>query len=90
MHKREPISEYNLGENFHCLRMSNNGKYVALGSSLGEIWFFKMKRFDLIGKSRGHSLELIKLSWSPDDKQIVSVSKDGSICVWNFYLILNE
>ncbi len=90
MHKKTPIGEFNLGENFNCVRISNNGKYVALGSSLGEIWFLRMDGFKFVGKSRGHSLELIKLNWSPDDKQIVSVSKDGSICVWNFYLILNQ
>ena len=89
-HKTDPIADMKLDENFYCIRISNNGDYIALGSAIGEIWFFKMNGFEFIGKSRGHSMELISLKWSPDDKQVVSVSRDGSVCVWNFYLIINS
>jgi WD40 repeat protein len=61
-----------------------------MGSEIGEIWFFEVKGFEFIGKSRGHSAALVNLKWSPDDKQITSVSRDGSICIWNFYKILSD
>lgn len=38
-----------------------------------------------LGKYLGHSAGVNKLKWSPDEKQIVSVSLDGSICIWNFF-----
>lgn len=72
------------------MKISNNGNYFALGSETGEIWFFKLPEFEFIGKSQGHSLPIVNLNWSPDDKQILSVSKDSSICLWNFYRIVNN
>jgi WD40 repeat protein len=88
MYENDPIGEINLNENFHCIKISNNRLHFALGSENGEIWIFKLPEFVFVGKSIGHSKEIKSLNWSPDDKQIVSVSTDSSICVWNFYKIL--
>ena len=41
--------------------------------------------FTFLGKGLGHSGPVQKVQWSPDEKQIVSVSADCSISVWNFY-----
>jgi WD40 repeat protein len=60
-----------------------------MGSEIGEIWIFELNTFELICKSQGHSQRVNTLQWSPDDKQIISVSKDSSVCIWNFYKILN-
>lgn len=76
-----------INEKFYCMSMSNNGSFIAIGSESGELWFFKTQGLEFIGKSQGHSLPINKLKWSPDDKQIVSVSQDNSICIWNFYKI---
>ncbi len=38
-----------------------------------------------MGKYIGHSGAVTKLKWAPDEKQIISVSNDASVCVWNFY-----
>jgi WD40 repeat protein len=85
----EPVGEINLNEKFFCIKISNNGKFFAMGSDSGEIWIFKLPEFDFVGKSTGHSLKVNNLKWSPDDKQIISVSSDSSVCIWNFYKILN-
>ncbi len=60
-----------------------------MGSETGEIWIFNIPQYEFIGKSTGHSSKVNSLKWSPDDKQIISVSSDSSICIWNFYKILN-
>lgn len=83
--KIDPVVEMNLGANFFALKISNSGKYIALGSETGELWLLMIKEFRLIGKASGHSQRVVSLSWSPDDKQIVSTSIDGSIGVWNIY-----
>ena len=88
-YQAEPIGEMNLNEKFYCINISNNGKFFALGSDIGEIWIFKLPDYEFIGKSTGHSLRVNSLQWSPDDKQIVSTSIDSSVCVWNFYKVLN-
>lgn len=79
----------NMNQNLSCVEISNNGKYMAVGNQFGEILFFKMPEIQFIGKSTGHSNEVTNLKWSPDDKQIVSISIDNTLCIWNFYKILS-
>ncbi len=79
-----------LNQNLCCIEISNKGEYIAIGNEYGEILFFKLPDFEFIGKSSGHSKELSFLKWSPDDKQIISLSPDNSVCVWNFYKILSS
>ena len=74
-----------MNNKFNAIKVSNNGRYVALGSDDGEVWFFQLPGFDLIGMSNGHSTRINNLNWSPDDKQLISVGADNSICIWNFY-----
>lgn len=39
-----------------------------------------------LGKCIGHSSSVNKLKWSYDEKQIVSVGADASLCIWNFFI----
>lgn len=84
--KIEPVVEMELGKNFFSLKISNNGKFVAMGSETGEIWIMTVNDLRLVGKSSGHSQRVISIAWSPDDKQIISTSFDFSVSIWNFYL----
>ena len=81
-----PIKELNIGEKMMTVKISHNGKYFAAGSCFGELWLFKLPECEFISKSQGHSSEINRLQWSPDDKQIVSVSSDSSLCIWNIYI----
>lgn len=71
----------------NVLKISNTGNICAVGSDDGELHLYHIPSFELIGKAIGHSAKIMDLKWSPDDKQIISVSYDNSICVWNNYLI---
>lgn len=79
-----------LNQNLNSIEISNNGKLAAIGNEFGEITLFKLPEFEYIGKSIGHSKELSCLKWSPDDKQIISLSSDNSVCIWNIYRGLND
>jgi WD40 repeat protein len=85
-YKTEPIKEIQLDEHMMTIKISHSGKYFALGSINGELWLFSLPNYEFIGKSQGHSRKINNLNWSPDDKQIVSISEDSSICVWNVYI----
>lgn len=85
-YKSEPIQEINLNEKIMAIKISHSGKYFALGSNSGELWLFKLPECEFLSKSQGHSRQINNLNWSPDDKQIVSISNDSSICVWNVYI----
>ena len=84
-YKSEPVKSINLNENMMAVKISHNGKYFALGSSSGELWLFSLPKYEFMGKSQGHSRHINNLQWSPDDKQVVSISVDSSICIWNVY-----
>ena len=39
----------------------------------------------LIASGVCHSSRVNNVRWSPDEKQLVSVGEDCSVCVWNFF-----
>ena len=39
----------------------------------------------LIAIGDGHFTRFVDVSWAPDEKQIVSVADNCSMCVWNFF-----
>jgi WD40 repeat protein len=84
------MAEMSLNQNLNCIEISNSGKLAAIGNEFGEIIIFKLPEFEYIGRSIGHSKELSCLKWSPDDKQIISLSSDNSVCIWNIYRTLYE
>ena len=85
-YQSNPVKEIDLGDRMMTIKISHSGKYFALGSCSGELWLFKLPECEFISKSQGHSREINRLQWSPDDKQIVSVSSDSSLCIWNVYI----
>jgi WD40 repeat protein len=39
----------------------------------------------MIGQGDAHSGPINRLAWSPDEKQVITVSEDSSVAIWNFY-----
>lgn len=70
---------------FLCLDTSPTGRYIACGAEDTVIYVFDLSSCQLIQMLEGHSKAVVRLSWSPDQKQIVSAGKDGCVCVWNFF-----
>lgn len=84
----EPVAFIDYQFKVSSLQVSNSGKYLAFGSETSEVFVYDITdqgKMSLVGKGAGHSGPVMKLKWSPDDKQVVSVAADASICVWNFY-----
>ena len=75
----------NLNQNSTSIEISNNGKLAAIGNEFGEVTLFKLPEFEYIGKTIGHSKDITNLKWTPDDKQVISLSSDNSVCIWNIY-----
>lgn len=84
--RQEPIVEIKLEKSYLCLKISNSGKYVAIGSEDGEVCLINVDDLSLINRKVAHSDKVLDIKWSYDDKQIVSSSSDGSICIWNIYI----
>eukprot|EP00395_MALV-II_sp_L67-2_P000232 gene232-383_t len=70
---------------FLCLSVSPNGRYIAAGTEDGFLFVFDLASSALIQQHEGHSGAVASVEWAPDQKQLVTVGKDASVCVWNFF-----
>ena len=69
------------------IEISPSGRALAFGTETNEVFVYSLSglQFNFLGKGLGHSGPVTKVKWSPDEKQIISVSADSSISVWNYY-----
>lgn len=68
-----------------ALDVSPSGRYIAAGAEDSRLYVFDLKTCGLIQVKDGHTDAVVRVRWSPDQKQIVSAAKDGCIIVWNFF-----
>ncbi|OHT12433.1 hypothetical protein TRFO_17699 [Tritrichomonas foetus] len=68
---------------FNCLaiQFSNGGHFLVAASHI--ITFINPYTQEIIATLRGHTGLIHSLSWSPDDKRLVSSGSDGAIVEWN-------
>lgn len=77
-------------EELRCVSLSRSGTLLAVAGGSGFVRVYHMPstdvgKLDLIAVGQGHFGPITDLMWSPDERQIVSVSENSSLCVWNFY-----
>ena len=80
-----PVQHIPVRSQINTVDVSPNGQFLAAGSELGEIFIYEISTLNLISQGAVHSSRVNRLKWSPDQKQIVTVSDDCSIALWNFY-----
>ena len=72
----------------HLALSPEGSEYLLVSTAAGDIQVWDLRQpsqSDLISQGSAHSHSVTQACWSPDGKQIVSVSKDSCICVWNFF-----
>lgn len=67
------------------LAMSPSGRFLCTACEDFTVKVWDVAADEVISVCLGHSVAVLAVKWSPDEKQFVSVSADCSICVWNFY-----
>lgn len=75
------------------IALSSSGRYLATAGDACLVKVYELYTQDgrqlhppeLIGIGDGHFAPILGMSWAPDEKQLVSVADNCSICVWNFY-----
>mmetsp|Transcript_47331 Transcript_47331/g.34624 ORF Transcript_47331/g.34624 Transcript_47331/m.34624 type:complete len:144 (-) Transcript_47331:37-468(-) len=83
-----PVAEIVYPYKALAIQVSPSGRFLAFGTETNEVFVYQLaglNAFKFLGKGIGHSGPVTKLKWTPDERQIVSVSTDSSISVWNFY-----
>eukprot|EP00164_Ancoracysta_twista_P004891 GFYU01006652.1.p1 GENE.GFYU01006652.1~~GFYU01006652.1.p1 ORF type:complete len:670 (-),score=143.64 GFYU01006652.1:102-1976(-) len=69
----------------NAIEISPSGKYLITCSDDLSIKIWEVQSNQLIAVGVAHSNHVCDVKWSPDEKQIVSVGLDASVCVWNWY-----
>jgi len=67
------------------LQISKSGKHFITGGSQNIVKIWDTEAGSLLSEGRGHSGQINSLSFSSDEKQIVSGGKDGNVLLWNVY-----
>jgi WD40 repeat protein len=73
------------GIRLRCVEVSPSGRYIAAGSEDSRLYIYDLKNCVCIQECDGHSAAVVRVRWSPDQKQIVSCGRDGCIIIWNFF-----
>jgi WD40 repeat protein len=81
-----PSNNPNDEEEMLCIALSHSNKYFAAGGCKGFIRVWEYDTCKLICESKGHSFDINAISFSHDDKQVVTVGQDGIIFIWNLFL----
>ncbi|DAZ95224.1 TPA: hypothetical protein N0F65_003459 [Lagenidium giganteum] len=68
-----------------CVSVSPSGRFLAACGEDCEVKLFDLRTMRLMSASIGHSEAVNYLSWSPDERQLVSVGSDACVCIWNVY-----
>ena len=84
----KPVAQIAYPYRVNSIKVSPSGKNLVFGTETNELFTYSIEgldNFTFLGKGLGHSAPVQKICWSPDEKQIISVSQDQSISVWNFF-----
>lgn len=73
-------------EELHTIAISNNNKYFAVGGAMGILRIYDFASGQFMHECRAHSGAIVGVSFSPDDRQVISTGRDGLVAVWNVYL----
>jgi serine/threonine protein kinase len=65
-----------------CLAFSPDGAWWASASGEGEVWLFSSKAGERFATPRGHRETPDQLAFTPDSRQLLSTSHDGSLRAW--------
>ena len=85
-------------EALFAVRFNHQGNILAVGGGNRDIEFRDAKNGNLIKTLKGHQAAVTNLSFTQDDKLLISSSEDGMIKIWNVesaseiitYIILND
>ena len=64
------------------IAISNCGKFVATGGTAGIIRIWLYPSGSMIASAQGHNAAVLSLTFSMNDKQLVSAAADGAIILW--------
>lgn len=69
-----------------CMISPISGKYLAFAGEDSVLKILDITKNEIISLGKGHTDGISSLSWTCDERQIITGGRDHCMCVWNFYL----
>ena len=69
-----------------CCAVSPSGRFMAFAGDDMIVKVINLHNSEIISLGQGHSDSVQCMSWTPDERQLVTGGADFSMCVWNFYM----
>lgn len=67
-------------------QVSKSGRYLAFAGSDRVLKVLDIPKSQMVSVGQSHSDTICTLTWTPDDRQIVTGGADNSLSIWNFFL----
>lgn len=67
----------------NSLSISHDYKYLAIGDEFGEATLWDIENKEVVRKISGHSSAITKVEFSPNDKTLLTASRDGTTRIWD-------
>ena len=86
LREHEPVRTVQHQGEATCIAvMKSNANLFATGGEDNVVRIWDMRNCQTVASARGHSGPITSCSFSPDDKQLISVGRDGNVFVWNVF-----
>jgi WD40 repeat protein len=66
--------------------ISPSGRFLAFAGDDCVLKVLDASTHQVVAIGQAHSSPILSLSWTPDEKQVITGGMDSSLCVWNYYL----
>lgn len=80
-----PVASWRHGDEGTCVAVARTLPIIATGGVGQVVKVWDLRTGKLLCRGVGHSAPITDISFSPDDKQIVSVGRDACVMIWNVY-----
>ena len=70
----------------HVCEISSSGRFLAFAGDDHTLKVLDADTHQIISIGSVHSSAIHSLTWTPDERQIITGGADSSLCVWNFFL----
>jgi len=67
-----------------CCEISPQGRFLSAGGDNGVLYIFDLSSCTCVFQGQGHSSDITTATWSPDERQLVTVAQDG-VVIWNVF-----
>ena len=73
-------------DEIYSLAVSYDGRYVATGGEKMILRIWELPSLRIVAEEHRHSGHIVRIAWSFDNKQVISVGKDNCSLIWNIFL----